>query len=229
MDPLFKKGALLLRWGALALFLASVASAQAPPPLQPKLYVYWLLPGDKAWNWQTVILEAPLTLTRDSAGVAHLSTPTTTVDEEVPSGSLDGINTVFTLANEPSPASSLQLYINGLRMHSGVDFTLTGNTITLIGFIPGPGQNIVASYRCLVCTVAPPPQPVTVAQRTAISSESQLSRTDVSTNVPMAQAVITKPAVADYTGTVAGCSFVYLNDEVYVNQPGMACNPVPQP
>src|SRR5262249_14315181 len=40
-------------------------------------------------------------------------------DGEVPSGSVNGMNLLFTLANAPSPASSLALYRNGLLMRQG--------------------------------------------------------------------------------------------------------------
>lgn len=48
-----------------------------PPPvvLPPRLYVYWKLPGDTAWTWQAVVIDPPLSLTRDATGVAHLSMP----------------------------------------------------------------------------------------------------------------------------------------------------------
>lgn len=139
-----------LRWAALLVFLPVVAQTPVGPP---RLGAYYVLPGDTAWSWKSIVVDPPLTLTRDSAGQAHLglsvpvAPPPTLIDEEVPSGALDGVNAVFTLAQAPNPASSLYLFINGLRMHSGVDFTLTGNTITLTGFIPGANQNMIASYR----------------------------------------------------------------------------------
>jgi hypothetical protein len=69
-------------------------------------------------------------------------------DSEVPSGSINGSNTTFTLANSPSPAASLDLSLNGLLMKSGTDFTLSGNTISfLIASTPQTGDILVASYR----------------------------------------------------------------------------------
>lgn len=48
-----------------------------------------------------------------------------------PTGTQDGINTVFTLPVTPDPASSLQLFYNGQYVTEGVDFTLDGSTITM--------------------------------------------------------------------------------------------------
>ncbi len=70
------------------------------------------------------------------------------VDAETPAGLLNGTNAVFTLANAPSPASSLELYRNGLLLRQGLDYTLEGNVITFVsGAIPQPGDVLTASYR----------------------------------------------------------------------------------
>ncbi len=69
-------------------------------------------------------------------------------DGEVPSGSINGSNTTFTLANSPSPVASLDLFLNGLLMKAGVDFTLAANTISfLTASTPQAGDLLVASYR----------------------------------------------------------------------------------
>lgn len=66
-------------------------------------------------------------------------------DEEIPSGTMDSINTIFTLTNTPT-SGSLKLYLRGIRLKSGVDFTLLGLTITMI-VIPDFGDNFIADYR----------------------------------------------------------------------------------
>jgi hypothetical protein len=69
-------------------------------------------------------------------------------DGETPVGSINGSNTVFTLAFTPSPAASLDLYLNGLLMKPAVDFTLSGNTVTfLTASTPQTGDILTASYR----------------------------------------------------------------------------------
>lgn len=72
----------------------------------------------------------------------------TFVDEEVPSGTQDDSNVTFTLANAPSPTSSLHLYVNGVRQKSGGgnDYTLSGSTITF-AVAPSASDNLVADYR----------------------------------------------------------------------------------
>lgn len=51
-------------------------------------------------------------------------------DNETPSGTINGINTTFTLSQTPSPSSSLQLELNGQFQTQGFEYTLSGNTIT---------------------------------------------------------------------------------------------------
>jgi hypothetical protein len=70
------------------------------------------------------------------------------VDGETPAGLVNGLNAVFTLASTPSPASSLQLYRNGLRQKLGLDYTLAGNAITFAtASLPGVDDLLLTSYR----------------------------------------------------------------------------------
>jgi hypothetical protein len=70
------------------------------------------------------------------------------VDHEIPVGTINSSNATFTLAAAPVPASSLMLYRNGLLMRSGVDFTLSGPTITFtVQSVPQTGDGLLASYR----------------------------------------------------------------------------------
>ncbi len=72
----------------------------------------------------------------------------TFVDSEIPSGTVDGSNTVFAIAQTPSPATSLALFRNGIRLRANLDYTLTGTTLTFLsGLAPQPGDVLVASYR----------------------------------------------------------------------------------
>jgi hypothetical protein len=69
-------------------------------------------------------------------------------DSEVPTGAINGSNAVFTLATAPSPAGSLELYLNGLLMRQGADYQITTNTITFfLASVPQTGDILVASYR----------------------------------------------------------------------------------
>lgn len=70
------------------------------------------------------------------------------VDGETPAGAANGVNVVFNLAQTPSPAASLQVYRNGVRLSSGADYTTSGNGILfLTGAIPQTGDTLQCSYR----------------------------------------------------------------------------------
>jgi hypothetical protein len=74
-------------------------------------------------------------------------------DSEVPAGVINGVNAVFTLASAPSPAGSLQLFLNGLLMRQGADYQISTNIITFfLASVPQTGDLLVSSYR-----FAPPP------------------------------------------------------------------------
>lgn len=71
-------------------------------------------------------------------------------DLEVPAGTLDGVNTDFTLAQAPFPVGSLHLYRNGLlqKRGDGGDYSITGNVITFYpDSLPQAGDLLQASYR----------------------------------------------------------------------------------
>lgn len=73
-------------------------------------------------------------------------------DQEVPAGTVDGFNRSFVLDNMPFPPSSCTGVIRQggrgafLPLNQPVDFTLAGNTVTLVN-APAPGSNLAFSYR----------------------------------------------------------------------------------
>ena len=68
-------------------------------------------------------------------------------DEETPTGLVNGSNAEFILANTPSPASSLQFFVNGQLLTSGgEDFTLVTDTVTTVT-APPTGSVIRVWYR----------------------------------------------------------------------------------
>lgn len=70
------------------------------------------------------------------------------VDAETPAGLINGSNATFTLANIPSPASSLALYRNGVLQKADLDYTITTSTITFAAAsIPQNEDVLLASYR----------------------------------------------------------------------------------
>lgn len=73
--------------------------------------------------------------------------PFTFVDSETPSGTLNGTNKIFTLANNPDPDLSLMLFKDGaLQTSGGVDYTLVGDTITFV-IAPRSTSIVRAWYR----------------------------------------------------------------------------------
>jgi hypothetical protein len=70
------------------------------------------------------------------------------VDAEIPTGTINGANTIFTLSAAPAPAASLMVFRNGILQKAGVDYNLAGNTITFTPVsIPLTGDSLQASYR----------------------------------------------------------------------------------
>jgi hypothetical protein len=72
------------------------------------------------------------------------------VDAETPSGTINGVNVAFTLVQAPNPSASLGVYLNGIHLEAGLDYTLSSNSITFIaGVVPQTGDVLVCSYRIL--------------------------------------------------------------------------------
>ncbi|HEV3200787.1 MAG TPA: hypothetical protein VGZ73_22950 [Bryobacteraceae bacterium] len=70
------------------------------------------------------------------------------VDSDSPSGTLDGVNSQFTLSAAPNPAPSLAVFRNGLLQKIGQDYTLNGPALTFAsGALPQSGDTLLASYR----------------------------------------------------------------------------------
>lgn len=71
-------------------------------------------------------------------------------DNETPAGTMNGTNRVFTLANNPDPNDSLELYLNGVyQTPGGEDYDLSGITITFVSahYAPESGDILKAYYR----------------------------------------------------------------------------------
>ena len=70
------------------------------------------------------------------------------VTREVPTGTINGTNATFTLANTPSIGTE-DVYVNGILMNSGAgnDYTISSGTITFLsGSIPQTGDVVLVSY-----------------------------------------------------------------------------------
>lgn len=97
---------------------------------------------------------------------APCSTAPAFIDGEIPSGSVNGTNTAFTLTYAPDPASSLSLYRNGVLQKQNLDYTISGSAVTFVSAnTPQSGDTLVASYRVggaasleYLTSLAPPSQ-----------------------------------------------------------------------
>lgn len=69
-------------------------------------------------------------------------------DGEVPIGAINGSNSFFTLTGTPSPAASLAMFRNGVLQKQGLDYSVSGNTVTFMSSSrPETGDLLIANYR----------------------------------------------------------------------------------
>ena len=66
------------------------------------------------------------------------------VRNEIPAGTINGSNTVFTLATTPATGSA-RIYLNGVRQKTTDDYTISGATVTFVT-APPTGSNLLADY-----------------------------------------------------------------------------------
>ena len=81
--------------------------------------------------------------------LAGTSTTPLYIDDQIPQGTINGTNTVFTLTSAPSPLLSLKLYKNGDLLQQNTDYTVNGTSITFASasVTPQSGDSLVAFYR----------------------------------------------------------------------------------
>ena len=68
----------------------------------------------------------------------------TPIYAEVPSGTIDGVNNTFIFLNVPL-ANTVRLFLNGLRLMQGEDYSVSLATITM-STIPYPGDILMGDY-----------------------------------------------------------------------------------
>jgi len=111
------------------------------------------------------------------------------VDAETPAGLINGSNVVFTLANAPSPLSSLTVYRNGLLQTPNLDYTISANVVTFATVsAPQAGDVLAASYR-----LADPGNPV---------GQAGGALTGTYPNPSLAMGMVSDANVADVAGIV---------------------------
>lgn len=86
-------------------------------------------------------------LTLGAGGLSVTNPVPTVVTRETPSGSINGANTSFGLANSPT-AGSEEVFLNGILQEPGAgnDYTISGATITYLT-APVTGDRLRVSYR----------------------------------------------------------------------------------
>lgn len=67
--------------------------------------------------------------------------------QEIPAGLVDNTNKVYTLSQTPVNAAGVQFYIDGMIQIQGVDYTISGQTITTsTAARPRVGNSVYAVY-----------------------------------------------------------------------------------
>jgi hypothetical protein len=71
----------------------------------------------------------------------------TNLYQETPSGTINGLNTSFTLAHTPTASTNVNLFMNGVQQQQGAgnDYTISSATITYLT-APPTGSKLVALY-----------------------------------------------------------------------------------
>lgn len=67
-----------------------------------------------------------------------------TSNDETPSGIMDGVNNVFTLAHTPLN-NTLKAYLNGIRLRITKDYTISGAILIMIN-TPQNGDELLVDY-----------------------------------------------------------------------------------
>ena len=83
---------------------------------------------------------------RPTGGFNYNSMDFHIIDDETPTGTINGTNKAFTIKNPPNPVSSLKVYLNGQRMRITEDYTFSGATITFIT-APPTTSILLVDYR----------------------------------------------------------------------------------
>lgn len=122
---LYKNG-FLLAFGADYSLAGLQITLQAAPASTDSLLAYYRRSGSAA-------AVATASTQSNSSGGSPSGTPGAInfADDETPTGTINGSNTAFTLANTPRPAASLIFVVSGAIQLPGTDFTFSAKTVTL--------------------------------------------------------------------------------------------------
>lgn len=70
------------------------------------------------------------------------------VESEVPSGTINGSNVTFTIANQPTEPMAVEVFLDGLRQVYTTHYSIGGTLNKTITFVTAPAvaQNLWVSY-----------------------------------------------------------------------------------
>ena len=91
---------------------------------------------------------SPFTYIKDS-GVSLGDVHVLYADDEGLTGTIDGLNTIFTSVHDPSPVASMIVYHNGPPLLFSQDFTVSGGNVITFNIAPIIGDYLLAFYRYL--------------------------------------------------------------------------------
>lgn len=69
---------------------------------------------------------------------------------EVPSGTIDGSNLLFAIANTPSDSNTVMLWLNGQLLKQGSDYSVSSKNITFLCSPPTQGDVLLTMYTKVV-------------------------------------------------------------------------------
>lgn len=122
------------------------------------------------------------TLTGLVNGLATGTVNTAFVDGEVPSGTQNGTNALFNLANTPAAASTLMVYRNGVLLASGIDYSLNGSAITFVSRQAPQASDVVQVYYRIAGSS---PTPVFIDNQTPQGTINGTNTTFTLTSAPL--------------------------------------------
>ena len=82
---------------------------------------------------------------KGGGGFSSIAMQSKFIDDETPTGTINGSNQTFYLSNAPIP-SSVKVYLGGVRLRVTQDYTLSGRTLTFTN-APQVGEILLADYR----------------------------------------------------------------------------------
>ena len=123
-------------------------SPDTPKQIKDKLEK---LIGEERLSWKAIEgLEEEIKKNRNfgGGGFSKIAMDQHFIDDETPTGTVNGVNTDFVLSLKPSPTTSLKVFVNGQKLKLTEDYTFTASTNTItFNTAPPTGSIILCDYR----------------------------------------------------------------------------------